>query len=72
MRERFPALPVTCSADVNREFREYERCSTTVLSAYVQPVVASYLNRFVGALQNRGYAGSFSVMQSNGGLTCAD
>jgi N-methylhydantoinase A len=67
VRARFPALPITCSADVNREFREYERCSTTVLSAYVQPVVASYLNRFVGALQNQGYAGSFSVMQSNGG-----
>jgi N-methylhydantoinase A len=67
VREHFPDLPITCSADVNREFREYERCSTTVLSAYVQPVMASYLSRFVGALQTRGYRGSFSVMQSNGG-----
>jgi len=67
IRARLPDLPVTCSADVNREFREYERASTTVLSAYVQPVIASYLDRFVAALESRGYRGSFSIMQSNGG-----
>jgi N-methylhydantoinase A len=67
IRARLPDLPVTCSAHVNREFREYERASTTVLSAYVQPVIASYLDRFVAALESRGYRGSFSIMQSNGG-----
>ena len=67
LHARLPDLPITCSADVNREFREYERMSTTVLSAYVQPVVASYLDRFVDALNARGYRGSFSIMQSNGG-----
>ena len=67
LRARLPDLPITCSADVNREFREYERMSTTVLSAYVQPVVSTYLDRFVEALNERGYRGSFSIMQSNGG-----
>ena len=62
-----PNLPVTCSIDVAREFREYERATTTTLSAYVQPVMASYLERFGRALGERGYDGPFSVMQSNGG-----
>ncbi|MBM3492214.1 MAG: hydantoinase/oxoprolinase family protein [Alphaproteobacteria bacterium] len=65
--ERFPGLPVTCSSDVTREFREYERASTTTLAAYVQPVIAGYLGRFETALKQRGFAGRFSVMQSNGG-----
>ena len=67
IRERWPGLNVTCSSDVTREFREYERASTTVLSAYVQPVIDSYLGRFSKALAERGFAGRFSVMQSNGG-----
>jgi N-methylhydantoinase A len=70
--ERWPELAVTCSADVTREFREYERASTTVLSAYVQPVIDSYLGRFGRALAERGFAGRFSVMQSNGGRLPAE
>jgi N-methylhydantoinase A len=65
--QRFPDLTVTCSADVTREFREYERASTTTLAAYVQPVIDSYLSRFEGALKEKGFAGRFSLMQSNGG-----
>ena len=64
---RFPDLAVTCSSDVTREFREYERASTTTLAAYVQPVIDSYLRRFQAALKDQGFAGRFSVMQSNGG-----
>ena len=67
IRDRFPELTVSCSHEINREFREYERCSTTTLSAYVQPVMASYLQRFEQTLHECGYQGSFSVMQSNGG-----
>ena len=65
--EAAPALPVTCSSDVTREFREYERASTTALAAYVQPVMAGYVSRFSAALAARGFAGRFSIMQSNGG-----
>ena len=41
-----PDVHVTISSDITREFREYERASTTTLSAYVQPVIDSYIARF--------------------------
>ena len=62
-----PNLRIACSHDVAREFREFERASTTVLSAYVQPVIDGYLDRFETTLAQAGFAGRFSVMQSNGG-----
>jgi len=62
-----PGLPVTCSHAVTQEFREYERASTTALSAYVQPVLDAYLGRMESRLVADGFAGDFSVMQSNGG-----
>ena len=65
--ERFPGTGITCSCDVTREFREYERASTTTLAAYVQPVIDRYLGAFERALGERGFAGRFSLMQSNGG-----
>ena len=55
------------SSAVAREFREYERASTVALSAYVQPVVDAYLERFESRLADAGFSGRFSVMQSNGG-----
>lgn len=62
-----PDLPVTCSADVAPEFREYERASTTALAAYVQPAIRGYLNRLDATMTQRGFKGRFSIMQSNGG-----
>lgn len=62
-----PGLPVTCSSDVTREFREYERASTTTVAAYVQPVIGAYLDRMEQKLDQMGFAGHFSIMQSNGG-----
>lgn len=67
IRAAFPALHVSCSHEVSREFREYERASTTALSAYVQPIIDSYLVRFEERLAREGFGGRFSVMQSNGG-----
>jgi N-methylhydantoinase A len=58
---------ITVSADVSQEMREYERASTTVLSAYVQPVIDRYIDRFERRLHEQGFRGRFSVMQSNGG-----
>jgi N-methylhydantoinase A len=60
-------LNITLSSDVSREFREYERASTTTLSAYVQPVMDRYISRFTKKLTDGGFRGRFSVMQSNGG-----
>jgi N-methylhydantoinase A len=62
-----PDIRVACSHEVAREFREFERAITTVLSAYVQPVIDGYLSRFEETLAKAGFDGDFSVMQSNGG-----
>lgn len=67
VRVRYPDLHVTCSSEISREFREYERASTTVLSAYVRPVIDAYVTRFAEALAEGGFRGRFSIMQSNGG-----
>ena len=65
--DRLPGAGITCSCDVTREFREYERASTTALAAYVQPVIDRYLKEFERELRARSFAGRFSLMQSNGG-----
>ena len=65
--DRLPGAGITCSCDVTREFREYERASTTALAAYVQPVIDRYLKAFERELRARNFAGRFSLMQSNGG-----
>ncbi len=67
LRARLPALAVTCSSDVTREFREYERASTTTIAAYVHPVNKAYIDRLADSLRAAGFAGRFSIMQSNGG-----
>ncbi len=67
LQQALPDLDVTLSSAVTREFREYERASTTTLSAYVQPVMDRYIDRFARRLQAEGFKGRFSVMQSNGG-----
>ena len=63
-----PGLPVSLSSDVSPEMREYQRFSTTVANAYVQPAVSSYLHRLERALAEAGFAGALMVMLSNGGL----
>ena len=65
--ELAPEASTAPSHLIAREFREYERASTTTLSAYVQPVVGRYLDKFEAALGQQGFKGAFSVMQSNGG-----
>jgi N-methylhydantoinase A len=70
--EHLPGLLVTVSSEVTREFREYERASTTTLSAYVQPVIDRYVGRFERRLAEAGFRGRFSVMQSNGGRLPAE
>lgn len=70
--DELPDLHVTVSSDISREFREYERASTTALSAYVQPVMDRYISRFVDRLDASEFTGRFSVMQSNGGKLPAE
>lgn len=63
-----PNVPVSLSSVVSGEFREYERTSTTVLNAYLAPVVSSYLDAMDQELVQSGRVGSLSVMRSSGGL----
>jgi N-methylhydantoinase A len=65
---RLPGVSVIGSHQVSRQWREYERSSTTVLSAYVQPVVSSYLGSLTRALRSAGVRGPLHVMRSNGGI----
>lgn len=67
-----PGVHITISSDLTREFREFERASTTTLSAYVQPVIDRYIARFRERLRGAGFKGRFSVMQSNGGRLPAE
>jgi N-methylhydantoinase A len=61
-------IPISVSSQVLPEFREYERCSTTVVNAYLRPVMQRYLQALA-----RDLAGvHLSVMRSNGGIMSAE
>ncbi len=68
LRERLPNLTVSLSSDVLPEYREYERTATTVIHAYVQPLVASYLARLDDALSENFADSRVRIMQSHGGI----
>ncbi|RAI02966.1 hydantoin utilization protein A [Acuticoccus sediminis] len=67
-RRVWPNDCVAASSQILPEIREFERTSTTVLNAYLQPVVGSYLGRLEGALAENDFAGRFHIVQSNGGV----
>ncbi len=66
--ELWPEVSAVASHRITREWREYERSNTTVLSAYVQPVAEAYLGRLQSAMLSQGFAGRLYVMQSNCGV----
>lgn len=67
LRAAYPDLFITLSHEILREFREYERTSTTVLNAYVGPPVQRYLQNLRAYLQAQGLRGNIQIMRSNGG-----
>ena len=68
LRELWPDVSVVASHQITREWREYERTSTTVLSAYVQPVAERYLTALHAGLAGEGFGGPPYIMQSNCGV----
>ncbi len=62
------AVHVSLSSDILPEYREYERTATTVINAYVAPLMDRYLSRLAAGLGRR----RLTVMQSNGGIINAD
>jgi N-methylhydantoinase A len=67
LRRAAPKVAVSLSHEILREYREYERASTTVLNAYVGPKVAKYLGDLEALLKGFGFRGQLLIMQSNGG-----
>jgi N-methylhydantoinase A len=72
LRQQFPQAYISLSHEILREFREYERTSTTVLNSYVGPIVSRYLVSLERMLSTGGFRGTFRVMQSNGGVMSAE
>lgn len=68
VRKRWPDATVVASHQITREWREYERTNTTVLSAYVQPKAQRYLEKLEDGLKGGGYRGQLFIMQSNCGI----
>ena len=64
-------LPVSLSCDVLPEFREYERTSTTVVSAALQPVIGGYLTSLEQGAHRLGLGANWQIMQSSGAITRA-
>jgi N-methylhydantoinase A len=69
VRDKAPGLPCSVSCEVLPEIKEYERTSTTVVNAYVMPVVSNYLKALRRGLNEAGVHARLLLMQSNGGLT---
>lgn len=71
VREHWPEAAVIASHEITREWREYERSNTTVMSAYVLPTAERYLNRLETGLRSAGLKKPPFIMQSNGGIATA-
>ena len=69
IRQRFPNLAVSISSGIAREIREYERMSTTVANAYVQPLMTEYLNRLDQRVHELAPGAPLKIMVSSGGFT---
>jgi N-methylhydantoinase A len=67
LREALPEVAVSLSCEVLPEFREYERCSTTVCDGYLTPTLAAYLRSLAVQVEARGLPAPL-VMQSSGGV----
>ena len=71
LKDHFPDLSVSLSHEVAPEIREYERMSTTVCNAYVQPLTERYLGQLQSQLAQEGFAHTLYLMLSSGGITDA-
>ena len=72
IRAAWPEVAVLASHEVSREWREYERTNTTVLSAYVSPIARRYIERLEKRLDEGGFAHRPYMMQSNCGIATVE
>jgi N-methylhydantoinase A len=71
IRAEWPELSVSISSAIVREYREYERTSTTVVNAYIQPIFRRYIGSLESTLTEQGFTGSFYITRSGGGALIA-
>ncbi|MFL4999090.1 MAG: hydantoinase/oxoprolinase family protein [Xanthobacteraceae bacterium] len=71
IRAEWPDLAVSISSDIVREYREYERTSTTVVNATIQPIFRRYIGSLEKTLAHENFAGSFYITRSGGGALLA-
>ena len=71
LRRRLPGVHVSASHEVLPRFREYERCSTTVIDAYLSPLLGHYLGQLGEAAEDAGLPKP-QVMRSSGGVAPAE
>jgi len=72
LRRLVPEAHVSLSNEIVREYREYERMSTTALNSYIGPRATEYISQLERGLAERGFTGRFLIMQSNGGVMSPD
>ena len=68
IRAALPHLDISMSSVISPEIREYERTSTTVLNALLQPVVRAYIDRLAARMRAEAFAPHLLIVQSNGGV----
>ena len=68
VKRELPHAFVTASHELSQEYREFERCSTTVANAYIGPRVSKYVSGIDEHLRGSGFRGAFLLVQSTGGL----
>jgi N-methylhydantoinase A len=68
VRQRLPGAFVTASHELSQEYREFERCSTTVANAFIGPRVSRYVAEIDAHIKKEGFNGAFLLVQSTGGL----
>ena len=71
-QKMYPDLPVTISTDILPEFREYERCLTTVMNSYVRPKMRVYLSGMKDKLRDAKLKTTMSIVRSDGGVMSID
>ena len=72
LEKNHPWLFVSASHELSQEYREFERSSTVAANAYIGPKVRRYIGEIDAHMRKAGFAGSFLIVQSTGGLYEAD
>jgi N-methylhydantoinase A len=72
LREELPGVAVSLSSEILREQREYERSATTVVNAYVRPLMERYVGAIRRGLDDAGIRAPLTIMQSSGGVMTAE